>query len=296
MDAVVVYASQFGNTRRIAEAIGRGLGPDARVVEAEGFSPALLSPGSLLVVGSPIVRWKPLEGLGIWLDGLVPGSLHGVHTASFDTRVKLFIHGDAAKKIEQALEKAGAERAADPTWYYVAGAEGPLLDGELERAEAWGRELATPRLAATSTAVQNWRPGQALKSSSLQPRFRTLGIREDTDELPEPVGPGAVFQPRCRGRGAPWAGRGKLSLRNVDPRGAERHRRTRTAGQACQPRCKLRAACIRVLERDPQCCIAGPVVRSKHDHARGAQLVLEAWGCSVRRLDPKEPEALAPNE
>ncbi|MDQ4489613.1 flavodoxin domain-containing protein [Sinomonas sp. ASV486] len=142
MDAVVVYASQFGNTRQIAEAIGRGLGPDARVLEADGFSPAQLSPGSLLVVGSPIVGWKPLEGLGVWLDGLVPGVLDGVRTAAFDTRVKLFIHGDAAKKIEQALEKAGAERAADPTWYYVAGSEGPLLDGEIERAEAWGRELA----------------------------------------------------------------------------------------------------------------------------------------------------------
>jgi flavodoxin len=143
MEAVVVYASQFGNTRQIAEAIGRGLGPDARVVEAASFSPAQLPAGALLVVGSPIVGWKPLEGLGAWLDALGPGSLSGVRTAAFDTRVKLFIHGDAAKKIEHALEAAGAERAADPTWYYVKGTEGPLLDGEIDRAEAWGRELAS---------------------------------------------------------------------------------------------------------------------------------------------------------
>ncbi|GAB3285979.1 flavodoxin family protein [Sinomonas notoginsengisoli] len=142
MEAVVVYASQYGNTRLIAEAIGRGLGPEARVVEAAGFSPAQLAPGSLLVVGSPIVGWKPLEGLGVWLDALGPGSLAGVRTAAFDTRVKLFIHGDAAKKIERALETAGAERAAEPTWYYVKGSEGPLLDGEVERAEVWGAALA----------------------------------------------------------------------------------------------------------------------------------------------------------
>lgn len=142
MEAVVVYASQYGNTRQVAEAITRGLGPGARAVEAGSFSVAEVGPGSLLVVGSPIVGWKPLEGLGAWLDGLSPGALDGVRTAAFDTRVKLFIHGDAAKKIEHALEKAGAERAAEPSWYYVEGTEGPLVDGELERAEAWGRELA----------------------------------------------------------------------------------------------------------------------------------------------------------
>ncbi|MEN2745222.1 flavodoxin family protein [Sinomonas halotolerans] len=142
MESAVVYGSQFGNTRQIAEAIGRGLGPEARVLEAASFSPSQLRRGSLLVVGSPIVGWKPLEGLGAWLDALAPGSLDGVRTAAFDTRVKLFIHGDAAKKIERALEAAGAERAADPTWYYVEGTEGPLLKGEIERAEAWGRSLA----------------------------------------------------------------------------------------------------------------------------------------------------------
>jgi flavodoxin len=142
MDAVVVYASQYGNTRRIAEAIAHGLGPGTRVVEQPEFSTSLVRPGSLLVVGSPIVGWKPLEGLGAWLDGLAPESLAGVRAASFDTRVRLFIHGDAAKKIERALQAAGAERAADPTWYYVEGTEGPLVDGELERAEAWGRTLA----------------------------------------------------------------------------------------------------------------------------------------------------------
>lgn len=142
MEAVVVYASQYGNTRLIAEAIGRGLGPGAQVLEASSFSPSRLGPGSLLVVGSPIVGWKPLEGLGAWLDALAPGALDGVRTAAFDTRVKLFIHGDAAKKIEHALEAAGAVRAAEPTWYYVKGTEGPLLEGEVERAEAWRSELA----------------------------------------------------------------------------------------------------------------------------------------------------------
>lgn len=76
------------------------------------------------------------------LGALEPGSLKGLRAAAFDTRAKLFLHGDAAKKIGDALEAAGAELIAEPAGFYVAGKEGPLLEGELERAEQWGTQLA----------------------------------------------------------------------------------------------------------------------------------------------------------
>ncbi|WP_334170533.1 flavodoxin family protein [Sinomonas sp.] len=142
MEAVVVYESNFGNTRQIAEAISRGIGAESHAVEAEKFNAGHLKPGSLLVVGSPINAWRPLPEVAGWLSALAPGSLAGIRAASFDTRVKSVFHGDAAKKIAKGLEAAGAEQAAEPTWYYVEGKEGPLLDGELERAERWGAELA----------------------------------------------------------------------------------------------------------------------------------------------------------
>ncbi len=143
MEALVVYESQFGNTRQVADAICRGLGPGARAVGAsDEIRPDKLPPGALLVVGSPIVGWKPLEDIGAWLGALEPGSLKGLRAAAFDTRVKLFIHGDAARKIAHALEDAGAELVSEPTGFFVAGKEGPLLDGELERAEHWGTQLA----------------------------------------------------------------------------------------------------------------------------------------------------------
>ncbi|MEA5454347.1 flavodoxin domain-containing protein [Sinomonas sp. JGH33] len=145
MEAVVVYESQFGNTRQIAEAISRGLGDGARAVVPDEVRPEKLAPGSLLVVGSPIVGWRPLEDIGAWLASMDPGSLKGLRAAAFDTRVRLFFHGDAAKKIARALDAAGAELVADPIWFYVEGKEGPLLDGELERAEQWGAHLAAPQ-------------------------------------------------------------------------------------------------------------------------------------------------------
>lgn len=146
MEAVVVYESNFGNTRRIAEAISRGIGAGSHVVEAEKFNPGHLKPGSLLVVGSPINAWRPLPEVKGWLDALEPGSLSGMRAAAFDTRVKSFLHGDAAKKIAHALEAAGAEQAADPTGFYVEDKEGPLVEGELDRAEKWGAQLAAQKV------------------------------------------------------------------------------------------------------------------------------------------------------
>lgn len=139
MNALVIFDSTYGNTRRVAEAIAAELGGTAApVAEAGAHDPA---GADVLVVGSPINGWMPTEKIRGFLDGLAPGSLRGVRAAAFDTRVKLFIHGDARKKIAAALARAGATPLLPPAAFYVRGAEGPLLDGELDRARAWAREI-----------------------------------------------------------------------------------------------------------------------------------------------------------
>ena len=50
--------------------------------------------------------------------------------------------GSAAPAIAEALEKAGYTAVAKPAGFIVAGKFGPLRDGEIERARAWGAELA----------------------------------------------------------------------------------------------------------------------------------------------------------
>ncbi|MHB9026920.1 MAG: flavodoxin family protein [Armatimonadota bacterium] len=139
MKALLIYDTTFGNTRLIAEAIAKEL--DARAVSVTNVSDADLEGVELLVVGSPINAWRPSEKTLKWLAALRPGQLAGVKAAAFDTRVKLFIHGDAASKIAAALKKAGAEIIADPLPVYVKGMEGPLLDGEVARAAEWGKTI-----------------------------------------------------------------------------------------------------------------------------------------------------------
>lgn len=65
----------------------------------------------------------------------------GKKAASFDTRLKLFIHGEAAIKIANALKKAGAEIVGKPGAFFVKTKEGPMVDGEIEKAKDWAKRL-----------------------------------------------------------------------------------------------------------------------------------------------------------
>jgi flavodoxin len=133
MKALVIYDTNFGNTKMVADHLANQLGEGARSISVNDFRDDDLTGIELLVVGSPIVGWKPTEKMGQFLEGLGRDRLKGIKTVAFDTRVKMFISGDAGKKISQALTKAGAEIILGPQAFYVGGKEGPILDGELEK-------------------------------------------------------------------------------------------------------------------------------------------------------------------
>lgn len=139
MKSLVIFDSNFGNTQKIAEAIAKELATQA--ISVSKVSTGDLAGLDLVVVGSPINAWRPSEKMGKFLANLSKDQLKGVKAAAFDTRVKLFIHGDAAKKIARALENAGAKIVAEPQAFFVKGREGPLLDGEIEKASQWAKSL-----------------------------------------------------------------------------------------------------------------------------------------------------------
>jgi len=51
------------------------------------------------------------------------------------------VFGYAAAPIAGRLVKKGGELAVPPEGFYVASGEGPLVEGELERAAAWARQI-----------------------------------------------------------------------------------------------------------------------------------------------------------
>src|SRR5262245_39678719 len=159
---LVVFESIFGNTRLVAEAVVAGLAAGTKVELVEvGEAPTAIDPEvDLLVVGGPTHalglsrpetrtqaaegagRRPALPGLGLreWLPALHAG-VRPPRVAAFDTRIR-HLPGSAARAALRRLRHDGFPVATRPTSFYVTGTEGPLAEGELERAERWGEQLA----------------------------------------------------------------------------------------------------------------------------------------------------------
>lgn len=141
MKTIVIYDSVFGNTKQIAESIASHLGENTKIQSIDQLSVEDWQDSELLIIGSPINGWRPTEKIKKWLSSLSNQSLMGKKVASFDTRVKLFIHGDAANQISKELQKAGAKTIVDPQAFFVAGSKGPLLPGEIDKAKLWAQSI-----------------------------------------------------------------------------------------------------------------------------------------------------------
>lgn len=139
MKALVIYDSNYGNTYLIANVVAKQL--HTKAVSVADFSKEDLEGVELLVVGSPINGWRATDKIRQFLSVLGKDELKGVKVAAFDTRVKLFIHGDAASQISKDLERAGGNIIAKPRGFIVEGTEGPLGDGEADKAIEWAKEM-----------------------------------------------------------------------------------------------------------------------------------------------------------
>ncbi len=138
MKVLVVYDSQFGNTQKIADLIAKTV--KGKAVKVQDFKEELLSGVSLLIVGCPIHGWNPSKPTISFLSSLPKNTLKGVNIAAFDTRIKTFFSGDAASKVNKQLVKLGGKSVVSPGKFIVEGKEGPLAEGELEKAKNWAKQ------------------------------------------------------------------------------------------------------------------------------------------------------------
>ena len=146
MRALVIYDTVYGNTKQIAEAIASSLNNKAELISVYDLQADSLKDIELLIVGSPINGWQPTSKINEFLASLQPEQLKGVKAASFDTRVNIFFHGDAAQKIAKKLGAAGAQIISEPGLFYVQGKEGPLRENEIEKAKNWTKSLQSSLL------------------------------------------------------------------------------------------------------------------------------------------------------
>jgi flavodoxin len=155
MKTFVLYESFFGNTRQIAEAIGNSLtqNNDVRVLNISEISWSEISYTEILVVGSATRAFRPCEATKAFLKNIPENGLSGKKVAAFDTRILLSEinskvarylvdkGGYAAKHIAKALERKGGMLVVPPEGFFVKGENGPLAEGEVERAAKWAEQI-----------------------------------------------------------------------------------------------------------------------------------------------------------
>jgi flavodoxin len=139
MKTLVLYDSKYGNTKIIAETIAETL--EGQLAFITDFTPEMLAEVDLLVVGSPIHGWHASEDITKFLAHLEKSELKGKYVAAFDTGYDSKFAGNAAAKIEKAMEKAGGKGLISTHKFIVTKGEGPLGPEEIERANVWSHEL-----------------------------------------------------------------------------------------------------------------------------------------------------------
>ena len=155
MKVLVVYDSVFGNTEQVAQAMGNALAAQQEVemCRVSGVKPEHMMGLDLLIVGSPTRAFSPTPATKKLVGSIAKYGLAGVKVATFDTRIAVGettprilralvkVFGYAAKPIANRLQKKGGELAVPPEGFYEEGTEGPLTEGELERATDWAKQI-----------------------------------------------------------------------------------------------------------------------------------------------------------
>ena len=150
MKALVVYDSVYGNTEKIAKAIGGAIAGEDKVLRPGEVDLSDLAFLDLLIVGSPTQGGKATRTMKEFLSNIPANALKNVSVATFDTRlgthlVKLFGYADG--RIADILKDKGGRLAAPPEGFIVKGQKGPLKEGELERAALWTKETVAKSLS-----------------------------------------------------------------------------------------------------------------------------------------------------
>lgn len=160
MKALVIYDSAYGNTEAIAKAVGQALGEDTQVVRVGDADWNNLNQYEMVIVGSPTQAGRPTPAVKAFLKNIPAGSLKGVEVTGFDTRIdsraqgfmlRTFMGflGYAAGRIARQLETKGGRLVKEPHGFFVEDKEGPLGEGERERAAEWASSIARAKAAAS---------------------------------------------------------------------------------------------------------------------------------------------------
>lgn len=153
MKTLIIFDSFFGNTEKIANAVSKHFKQEeTSIIRIADFKPEHLKGVSTVIIGSPTRKFSPTELITKFINE--HGSkLAGLNCAAYDTRIdldtiksglaKFFVSkgGYAANTMAKKLTKLNANLLLPGEGFLVTGEQGPLKEGEIERAEEWGKKI-----------------------------------------------------------------------------------------------------------------------------------------------------------
>ena len=153
LNFLIAYDSVYGNTKQIAESLIEAVDSEheTKLLHAGEASFADLENVDLVIIGSPTHGGTFTDQIKTFIANLPAKSLEGVKAAAFDTGFErdvqtnfmkkvIDVFGYASPKIAKKLENKGAEVIGAKT-FLVLDTEGPLKEGEIDRAKTWLLDL-----------------------------------------------------------------------------------------------------------------------------------------------------------
>jgi flavodoxin len=152
MKTLILFDSYFGNTEQIARSVANAFYPENTVAKRINEATSDDIKGiDLLIIGSPTRGFRPTEAVTAFFKEKLPANMSGVKVAVFDTRIALetikskffrFVvntGGYAANTMAKQLTQRKATLTLAPKGFFVTGEQGPLKEGETDRALQWGK-------------------------------------------------------------------------------------------------------------------------------------------------------------
>ena len=156
--AIVVFDTNFGNTKKIGKSISTGLqraGLVVDCVDTHETRPELLKTYDLIVMGAPTQKFTASKAMRDFINSLEKGGgLAGKCFFAFDTKLPSRFSGSAAKYIESRLEQMGLRAVAPRSSAIGRGSTFKLDDGEEARFEGIGLEVGRGMLASKETGAR----------------------------------------------------------------------------------------------------------------------------------------------
>lgn len=148
MKIAVLYDSYYGNNKLVAEEIAKSFNTTVTLSHVKEFTKD--GPYDLLVLGCPTRAMRPTGPMVRFIKTL--SKEDAKQLAIYDTRmdktkVPKFLQwmmkhlGHALETLEKKLTKKNRNWILDTNFFEVLDAEGPLKEGQLEKANSWGISL-----------------------------------------------------------------------------------------------------------------------------------------------------------